>query len=795
MRYINTRAAFLGTVNEAFVNDITWGGSLLGRLVNSVIREAKIGINYARVGSIAKAIEKELMALVAKGMSPEDQATITNITAKFLLEEIYKTVHETETSDRQKIEHLVGQGEAKGLIDEALAFIKILSDDVQLGAGDKKTLISKLEKFKEELKAIVLPTESEEDKKKRLKADEDKELGTGAQAQIGSTQSQGQAGAAQGQAGAAQGQAEQDKKLGIEGSKEVGTKGEEPNEEPKTEEPKTEEPKTEEEPTGDGSGDDDRGDTFTHNGKKYQRRTKAKPEEKGEDYFKGCTNRQELKNTYRKLSKKYHPDTGGDTADIEKFKDISIKYNKKLKEIYESLNILLSYSDFMSINEADEVVPAVEPTEHANITHTPPEEKGKTISTDITDEEDNTKDSVKKVWDRNFKEGEHKEWEVSKEESKKEQQKFEKAKFQIDLVDKSGEHAKDRIIKIANLFGKAYKLYTVPIIPSGRPGGKISNSTYREYIYVGKGDAKVPGKEEGPGYGPWVSKLVFNKFSEEIASFIEREELKKVFNNGVIKRSDGKPNQPGNVLLEFIRNMIDENTLHSYDKNRSALLTKYFGLESAAGKVPSDGGGGKKPDAIVATGNVDWREVSPIDESNTNVGEFIAIHCNYFSKKEQKTKDRKFICEIIMKQDKKILLKWQNDNESIPVAYCGIKYQPVLAGTKSNTPVNIGLIDLGKTPLNETKEFIMVSRDINKLTEIPNENVYTPQRKGTARVKVGAMYILSKKDEKGTYTPIISPDLDKLDKTIVEQDIRIPNIATVFSELETALKNTTLTIR
>jgi hypothetical protein len=37
----------------------------------------------------------------------------------------------------------------------------------------------------------------------------------------------------------------------------------------------------------------------------------------------------------------------------------------------------------------------------------------------------------------------------------------------------------------------------------------------------------------------------------------------------------------GNPLTEFIRDMIDENKLKSYEKNKAELLTKYFNLKSS----------------------------------------------------------------------------------------------------------------------------------------------------------------------------------------------------------------------
>ena len=66
MRYLNTRDTFLTIrdfkpVNETFTNDITWGGSLLGRFINSTLRKAAAGVNALRVIKIGDEIEKKIV--------------------------------------------------------------------------------------------------------------------------------------------------------------------------------------------------------------------------------------------------------------------------------------------------------------------------------------------------------------------------------------------------------------------------------------------------------------------------------------------------------------------------------------------------------------------------------------------------------------------------------------------------------------------------------------------------------------------------------------------------------------
>ncbi len=166
MKYLHTREIYLSTLNEAFENDITWGGSLLGRLINSIIRKAKIGVNYLKIDSIANAIKNELDLLIMEGLPQDIKEEVMNSIPNYLLEAIYNCVIE-EKDDKEKLSELLDKNETSddensteiketeiGLISTAIEYIKTLSDDVKIGPSDKNTLIEKLEKFRSELEKI-----------------------------------------------------------------------------------------------------------------------------------------------------------------------------------------------------------------------------------------------------------------------------------------------------------------------------------------------------------------------------------------------------------------------------------------------------------------------------------------------------------------------------------------------------------------------------------------------------------------------------------------------------------------
>lgn len=160
MRYLTTRDIFLSTINKetqinesTFTNDITFGGSLLGRLVNSIIRKAKVEINYKKVEPIAKEIEDELNKLLFSTIKKEEQEKARAIITKALLEEIYTTVM-SDANELDKINQLLDKPNDDGLITLAIKYIKASPADADYGKGDRDTLISQLEKFKSELEAL-----------------------------------------------------------------------------------------------------------------------------------------------------------------------------------------------------------------------------------------------------------------------------------------------------------------------------------------------------------------------------------------------------------------------------------------------------------------------------------------------------------------------------------------------------------------------------------------------------------------------------------------------------------------
>ena len=115
-----------------FANDIPWGNSLIGRLINFGIRKARMGANLLRIKPVGKRLEKEFENLLngstTSNLSEENKRDLSRVEVSKLLEELDKAVKEG-----------ANVGEIKRLTNEAIIDIKKLAytagtnNDVEYG--------------------------------------------------------------------------------------------------------------------------------------------------------------------------------------------------------------------------------------------------------------------------------------------------------------------------------------------------------------------------------------------------------------------------------------------------------------------------------------------------------------------------------------------------------------------------------------------------------------------------------------------------------------------------------------
>ena len=253
----------------------------------------------------------------------------------------------------------------------------------------------------------------------------------------------------------------------------------------------------------------------------------------------------ELKNIYPKLSNKK----------LEKFNDFNFKKN------------LEKFNDFNFLNE----------------------------KFDIND--DSTYDKVQVAWFKFFNKGEENAWKLTNEDSELRDKVENIGDKEIPFDSES--HV-DKIMEIVNLFGKAYRLYANSSIPSGRPGGRISQKTFRAYIYIGEQSSGRGGDWENgvASGGPWAYKITFEKWEDGITKILEDPKYRKVLANIKFKNTGpnqdqgsgvtgkdggygsdgGSPNRKivsGRSLFDFINEMI--NPEGGFAKSRQKIMKEYFG--------------------------------------------------------------------------------------------------------------------------------------------------------------------------------------------------------------------------
>ena len=192
MKYLSNRDEFLkrsiikideyrvtedNSVNEEiesgpFANDIPWNDSLLGRLINSTIRKAKIGANLVRINQVAKRLNgafEDLLSRSAEGqLTKEELAQKNKIVIYKFLEALKKSI-----DDGEKVYAI------KNLTDLSIRdfkqFIEVTpADELAVDKSDLEKLVKQLEDFRKFLDGFNdedgVDVEEEE---KEEKADED----------------------------------------------------------------------------------------------------------------------------------------------------------------------------------------------------------------------------------------------------------------------------------------------------------------------------------------------------------------------------------------------------------------------------------------------------------------------------------------------------------------------------------------------------------------------------------------------------------------------------------------------
>jgi len=884
MKYLYTRDIFLEhfkfkidnteEINEVVTNEITFGGSLLGRFINSTIRKAKIGYNYSRVESIVKAIENELNNIIFDSLSDEEKKEIKILLVKYYLAEIKKVCDDTTLKESEKIKQLIGNNGETGLIKGAIDWSNTLDEGQEIFGITKETLIENLENFKKAIKNI----KDNSDKKDELIKNIEKLLETTEKLHAEFTGST--ASVTGGSASVTVNPISLNFGAVITGSQSVKTisltannlKNKEikisgsnifqislddvtysnaykikptgssfstsiyvkfiASQSPKMNTPQREiiniygydvdldipvegirkptqkvssPPATPKNPNNpitaislvsnlpnslqslqskpvfiklkNKSGKIvpveirkiekilRRGEIDPRNNKGkrlsnpiFQILTKKGTTRYVEEIYEGIIEDTSLEKIYENfILNSYLFEAIVDPADITKangehetiLKKLNIKnlinylrknkkdnadkdfleFAKKFKDNSFTLN---ANNSGIGIPETELIIGIMEELynkldEHDDyfwnedgIKEKEYLEEWLKLAKTIKESDYSNSETSLKAFEDSFGSNFDPQTATTEKQKKELEEKIENSKTTINFVDEAGQN---RLLKIVDLFGKAYSCFAIDYIPSGRPGGRISTKTRNEYFYIGSSAVPTMTQESGPGFGPWVNKLIFRKFGERITELISFEKYIKILGPSTIETKDGK--KEGNVLLQFMRDMIDQNDLKNFDQKRSDFLTKYFGIKAKI--KPAERTGNQIEDSE----NVDQIKwiVESFKPETLKEGMFIAFCCKPAKNNTTFEATAKKIVGYIAKiEGENVLIKFQVGSLAIIKAYSEYKSLPAQAnlGLKFDSKKNT-FVGAFKMPLENGKKINLTVANIDSLA---NTNTFSMEIEG-----------------------------------------------------------------
>jgi len=287
----------------------------------------------------------------------------------------------------------------------------------------------------------------------------------------------------------------------------------------------------------------------------------------------------------------------------------------------------------------------------------------------------------------------------------------------------------DPLIRIIRIFKKAHNLYYTPIIPSGRKKpniGSVSSKTYREYSYVGTG---TPGMPDNPGYGPWINNLIFEKWGDGVMKILQDQQYRKILANmnfivpgsadmfnkestaarESIKitskiyqmileaetRTTGessddlkKKKSQGQILFDFINDMLDKQIQGDFDGARKKILKKYFGVEVGEDKLKITE---NTPAPAVNQRDVDansyiYKAFTDDKFKDTDCGQFFAFPIEDQRSDQGNGKKQMIFIQPIRIDDNKVEVKFTYDNQSCINEHTKNRNSEKIDWSVTNTP-------------------------------------------------------------------------------------------------------------
>jgi len=138
------------------------------------------------------------------------------------------------------------------------------------------------------------------------------------------------------------------------------------------------------------------------------------------------------------------------------------------------------------------------------------------------------------------------------------------------------------ILEVVRLFNRAYKIHTRNAIPfSNRSDGKINVMTMNQWTSFGSSGSKAV---SGTGDGPYRNNKLFNMWENSVYDVFK--EYEEVFDKGTtLIIGDREKKDAGKALREFMLEMLDGDTLYKSDGRdesgaQKKAINKYFDIDA-----------------------------------------------------------------------------------------------------------------------------------------------------------------------------------------------------------------------
>ena len=300
----------------------------------------------------------------------------------------------------------------------------------------------------------------------------------------------------------------------------------------------------------------------------------------------------------------------------------------------------------------------------------------------------------------------------------------------------------DPIIEIVRLFNRAWRIHTPGVIPSGRTGGRVSNSVFREYEDLGSGN----GTPDSPGSGPYRNIELFDQWNEVVQDILSDTKYRPIFSEKAVFRfvneETGQEGDPiasgGKTLFKFINELLSESKMYKKGAMNN-FIEEYFKLsdkqvEKMGGQSfdPSDLTKNsevvdgiketeviyKKLDSVTSLGN-DLHKIFTGDKKS----EFEGISFKVKLKVDDKSDTYYF--KYISTENNYPILVFSKVN--FPYDLTQIKGRDV---NKANIPINVYLSSLSPTgKFNNGSsidlKFIEISNDVVKQEQVTDRKKFT----------------------------------------------------------------------